>query len=248
MTMINQMCVSPNVIFFKDKLLKKYGLKDYSDVNSPCVFNGLYTPNDYMKLINHKSDKTIVWCGTDATLLNKNLLKKAGEVRHIAKSKFISETLTKNNIPHILLPITPTTPVKNYKGKKGENIYFYKGNDRDRYGGRLVDEIKKHTKYNIIEANHKTYNPNDLEKIYESCFIGLRLTKHDGLPNTVLEMGLMGRNCVHNGNTPNSLNYSGVDDIIKHINNEYAKRDENSEKVVDGVYDFLNIDNEWLKI
>ena len=117
-----------------------------------------------------------------------------------------------------------------------------------RYSKMLVDEIKKRTNYNIIETNSKTYNVIELEKIYESCFIGLRLTKHDGLPNTVLEMGLMGRKCLHNGNTPNSLNYESVDDIIKHIDAEYSKRHENSENVVDDVYDFLNIGEEWLKV
>ena len=54
--------------------------------------------------------------------------------------------------------------------------------------------------------------------------MGLRLTNIDGLPNTVLEMGLMGRHCIHNGNTPNSLNYKSVEDIINHINNEYNNR------------------------
>ena len=244
---IDQIRVAPGLSFFKNKLLKKYGLREYYDINKPCIFNGVYTMDDYLSVIKHKGHKTIVWCGSDAQALNKTLLEKAGNVRHIAKSKFVSNTLTKKGIEHILLPITPTTPVKNYK-KKGENIYFYKGIDRNKYGGVLVDEIKKRTNYNIIEASHNTFKPDELEKVYESCFIGLRLTKHEGLPNTVLEMGLMGRKCLHNGNTPNSLNYESVDDIIKHIDNEYSKRNENSEKVVDDVYDFLNIDKEWLKV
>ena len=244
---IDQIRVAPGLSFFKNKLLKKYGLREYYDINKPCIFNGVYTMDDYLSVIKHKGHKTIVWCGSDAQALNKSLIDKAGNIRHIAKSKFVSNTLTKKGIKHILLPITPTTPVKNYK-KKGENIYFYKGIDRNKYGGVLVDEIKKRTNYNIIEASHNTFKPDELEKVYESCFIGLRLTKHDGLPNTVLEMGLMGRKCLHNGNTPNSLNYESVDDIIKHIDNEFSKRNENSEKVVDDVYDFLNIDKEWLKI
>ena len=98
---------------------------------------------DYMSLINHKSHKTVVWCGSDAQYLNKDLIQQAGKIRHIAKSKFISETLDKHNIPHILLPVTPTSPVKNYLPKKGENIYFYHGEDRKKYGGDLVDIIKK---------------------------------------------------------------------------------------------------------
>lgn len=248
--MIEQLCISNSVIFFKEKLLKKYNLKEYTNKNKPCIFNGLYNQQDYIKLIQHNSHKTVVWCGTDATMINKNfknLLSRAGEIRHIAKSKFVSETLSKHGIKHILLPITPTIPIKNYK-PKGENIYFYSGNNKKKYGGDFVDQIKKITKYKIIETNKNTYKSKELEKIYESCFLGLRLTKHDGLPNTVLEMGLMGRNCIHNGNTPNSIGYKTLDDIIEIIDSEYEKRNENSEKIVDDVYDFLNISDEWLKI
>ena len=247
-TTITQMRVAPGLSFFKNKLLKKYGLNEYTDINKPCIFNGIYTMQDYMALINHKGHKTVVWCGSDAQFLNKDLINQAGKIRHIAKSKFISETLTKKNIPHILLPITPTTPIKNYKEKKGENIYFYSGEDRIKYGGDLVDIIKEKTDYNIIEANAKSFSEEELGKVYESCFIGLRLTKHDGLPNTVLEMGLTGRHCVHNGNTPNSLNYKTVEDIINHINNEYDKRNENSENVADDIIEFLDINNDWLDV
>jgi len=247
-TTIEQMRVAPGLSFFKEKLLKKYGLKDYSDINKPCIFNGLYTMQDYMSLINHKSHKTVVWCGSDAQYLNKDLIQQAGKIRHIAKSKFISETLNKHNIPHILLPVTPTSPVKNYLPEKGENIYFYHGEDRKKYGGDLVDIIKEKTDYNIIEASSGTYSESELQDVYKSCFMGLRLTKHDGLPNTVLEMGLMGRHCVHNGNTPNSLNYKSVEDIINHIENEYNNRNKNSENIVDEVYDFLNINSNWLDV
>ena len=245
---IEQMRVAPGLNFFKEKLLKKYKLKEYKDINKPCIFNGMYTIQDYHALINHKSHKTIVWCGSDAQFLNKELISRAGKIRHIAKSKFISETLDKQDIPHILLPITPTIANKNYKEKKGKNIYFYSGEDRVKYGGDLVDIIKEKTNYNIIEANAKTFNEKELEKIYEDCFMGLRLTKHDGLPNTVLELGLMGRHCVHNGNTPNSLNYTTVEDIITHIDNEYNKRNVSSENIVNNVYDFLKINNDWLDV
>ena len=113
---------------------------------------------------------------------------------------------------------------------------------------KFVDIIKKRTKHKIIEANHTTYKPDQLDEIYKSCFLGLRLTKHDGLPNTVLELGLMGRNCIHNGNIPNCLNYNTVEDIIQIINEEYKKREIKSKNIVDDVYDFLNIDNNWLKV
>lgn len=246
---IKQMYVSQAVSFFKQKLLEKYNLISYRDRKKPVIFNGLYTPSDYHKLIKHKSHKTVIWCGTDAMRIKKHhhLLKKAGTVRHIAKSTFISKTLDKYNIKHIILPITPSSLSKNYK-EKGECIYSYTGNNRLFYGGNLIDQIKGKVKYKIIEAARSTFTSDKVYEIYEKCFMGLRLTKHDGLPNTVLEMGLMGRSCVHNGNIPNALPYTNLQSIIDHINDEYKRRHENSEDLVDKVYEFLNIGEEWLNI
>jgi len=251
---ITQMRVSSSVSFFKDNLLKKYNLIDYNDENKPCIFNGMYSKEDYSSLINHKSHKTIVWCGTDIQKYfpkYKNYLIKAGKVRHIAKSNFISKTLKNYNIPHITLPITPTIPVKNYK-PKGDNIYFYSSNTergRIKYGYKILERIKNlKPEYNFIETTPKLFSKSDLEKIYESCFLGLRLTEHDGLSNTVLELGLMGRNCIHNGNTPNSLNYNNINDIIDLIDKQFEERHNNSCDITDKVYDFININNDWLNV
>ena len=77
-------------------------------------------------------------------------------------------------------------------------------------------KLNKPLKYGI-----KYYSKDELiSKIYPQCFIGLRLTDHDGLAATVQELGLLGIKTIHNGCSPSSLNYNSFEDICEHIDNE----------------------------
>lgn len=62
-------------------------------------------------------------------------------------------------------------------------------------------------------------SPDKVKKLYEKCFIGLRLTKHDGNSNTVQELGLHGIKCCYNGdpNNPSVIEWNSADDVIKSI-------------------------------
>lgn len=249
MKKINQIIIGGGVSFFKKKMMKKYGLVEYNNIHEPAILNGMYNDNNLRMAKNHKSHLTIVWCGGDALLYlpkKYNEIKKLKNVRHIAKSEFISNDLKKYGIEHIILPITGTIPIKNRKDR-GENIYVYVDKKRTKkYGCHLLNEIRKKSNKNIIIADKFTYNETQLNKVYKSCFIGLRLTEHDGLPNTVLELGLMGRMCVYNGELPNAIQYNSVDDIIKIINEEYERRHEDNQHIVDDMFNYLNIGDNWM--
>lgn len=228
-------------------MIEKYDLNPYKYDDIPTIFFGLYNIMDYKEFELHRGKAIIIWCGTDVLKIEKfkEFIPKIKTVTNIAISKFISDDLKKLNIRHKLIPITPTKNIKNLK-PKGENIFFYGGLDNKFYGGDIVERIKNKIPYKIIIAKHNTYTKEELELIYESCFLGLRLTKHDGLPNTVCELGLMGRMCLYNGDLPNSISYINDDDIIQKIKLEYQNRNKDNTEIVDKMYDFLNIDNNWL--
>jgi hypothetical protein len=87
-------------------------------------------------------------------------------------------------------------------------------------------------------------------QIYKRCFIGLRFTEHDGLSNTVCEMGLMGRMVINNGDVPNCIHYdkNNIKDIIETIDFEW-KHSEITDKtkvVSDAVKTYLNIGEDFL--
>lgn len=253
MKRISQVNISTSVSFFKQKIIDTYKFNEYHDKNEPCVFWGMYREEDVNALKNHNGKKIVVWRGSDALHSDRFVkdILKIQDVTHYSISSFTFNSLKRNNISSILKPIRPTNVIKNKK-KRGDSIYFYYGKDtkhaKNFYGGKLVEELKKKLPYKIIEAGKDTYNQKQLESVYENCFIGLRLTEHDGLPNTVCEMGLMGRNCIHNGDIPNCIKYNNLDDIIFEINKEYHLRDFDNQDIVDKVYDYLNVGDQWLFI
>ena len=119
------------------------------------------------------------------------------------KSKYINFNLTNKNIP----------ASKDF----GNKIYIYNGpkpGREDIYGKEYYEEVvKRLPEFEYIYSSNLNYNYNDMPKIYRHCFIGLRLTKHDGNANTVQEMGAMGIPVIHNGEHKNSINWEDVDDI-----------------------------------
>ena len=244
-----------NNVFFRKKMFEKYKLEEYYDKNKPAIFNGIYDDVDFDSLKNHTSYKIVVWCGTDAQKLinfpkNIEIIKSLKDIKHISKSHFVYESLLKCGIESEIIPVTPTKIIKN-RQDRGDKIYFYTSNSlrkKERYGQSLLPKIKERINMEIIEAYHTKYNSEELNNIYKQCFIGLRLTKHDGLPNTVVELGLMGRKCIYNGKLPNAIPYKNIDDIIRIINEEYEKRHKDNEYIVDEVFNYLNIDDSWMKI
>ena len=88
-------------------------------------------------------------------------------------------------------------------------------------------------------------------ELYKKCFIGLRFTSHDGLSNTVCEMGAMGRKMINNGDTPNCIPYdlNNIDKIVDDINQEYERSRGDlfrASVISNQVNEFLNIGDDFL--
>lgn len=253
MKKINQINISESVYFFSEKIKNKYNLKDYNDPTKPAIFWGMYRDEDIYKISKHNSKSVIVWRGSDAKMCWKyiDILKQLKDVTHISISTSIQESLNKNGIKSKLIPIKPNIFKKNLK-PRGNKIYFYYGKETEKaykfYGGEIVNQLMKLLPYEFILTTKETYNEEELEKIYEDCFIGLRLTDHDGIANTVCDMGLMGRRCIHNGDIPNCIKYTDINDIITSIELEYNLRHNDNSEIVDYVYNYLNISDDWLYV
>ena len=172
-----------------------------------------------------------------------NILKNMPNVRFISISSFISKTLKELNIPYIYLPFMGIDLNKFNPCVKGNSIYIYTNHIKETYGMDLFLKImEKYKDINFLLCTHPAQyelavkhkmtdiyeklnikvisNIDELIKIYKKCFLGLRLTKFDGLAATVQELGCMGIKSIHNGSTPSSLNYMNFDNICALIDNE----------------------------
>ena len=261
MTIINQCYVSSSILFFKIYFMKKYKLYEYTNINKPCIFYGCYNNYDLNKIKNHKTLKVVIFGGTDTyhkkvdfskKMLNE--IKNIPNIFFISQSKFISDDLDNFNIKYTFLPIAPTIYLKCIPVLKGPNIYIYTNPDcESTYGSeiyyRLINDFKD---INFIltcaKSNKKIkyYSKYELYRIYQSCFLGLRLIKHDGISATIQEMGLLGIKTISNGNSPACINYTNYDSIVNIIKDEQKKIGTIDNETSKKTYDFLNINNDWL--
>ena len=85
-----------------------------------------------------------------------------------------------------------------------------------------------------------------LPDLYRKCFMGLRLTPHDGCSCTAIELGLMGRRIVWNGDSPNAIKWRTLDDVAAAIREEMKLIGQTRERVREDVEKFINVPDYWL--
>jgi len=234
---------------------KKYSLSDYQNPRLPSVFFSLWNRG---ALKNHKSFAIIIWRGSEISNLGHKLsnFRKKKNIYHVAISSYIAKDLEKYGIKYKYIPIVGLD-MKYFKPcLLGDEIYTYIPNSfpakyYSRYGMRIVRSIKKKCKYKInINNSPNTFKRKKMIDVYSKCFCGLRMTQHDGLPNQVIEMGLMGRKSFYNGDIPGSIKWgkNNIDNILENIEKEAEKIGTVNSNYSNTIYNFINISSNWLNI
>jgi len=222
----DKLFVSEELNHFKERFQKCYCKKNYQD--DVCVFFGMYSRKDIKTLKNHKGYKFLIWGGTDCNwnydirCKNIQIINKIPNLYHIAISKDIQQRLYLKNIESIFLEFN-LVDKELFKpiSKKGNSIFIYNGFTKGKeyiYGDKIYQEVvKKLPKLNFIYSNELNSPYEKMPEIYAKCFIGLRLTEHDGNANMVQEMKAMNIPVVHN-QSDYGLKWKNVSDIIGYIN------------------------------
>jgi hypothetical protein len=222
----NNLYVSEALLHFSKRLKKKYCKKKYDD--GICLFFGMYSLNDIYKLKIHNGYKFLLWGGTDCNwnykdrVRNFDYINKIPDLYHIAISKDIQERLRLKNIESVFFDMN-LVDKKIFKPIliKGESIFIYNGYTKGNeyiYGEKIYKEVvKKLPEFNFIYSNVLNLPYEKMPEIYAKCFIGLRLTDHDGNANMVQEMMAMNIPVVHNL-SDYGLKWKNLDNIIEYIN------------------------------
>jgi len=243
---IKQAYVSSAITFFEPSFREKYKLEPYHDLEAPAVFYGVYGARDRLWLNSHKGLAVVLYGGSDAMRIegNVDLLKKPN-IRHIARGKFIEHDLQQFGIKYKSVPVSPFTRSANPL-PKGNAVYAYLPEGKeDFYGKFIIDTLN--LPYELIIGGSGRFSRYAMSEVYSRCFIGLRLTPHDGLPNTVIEMALLGIPCVYNGGLPGSLPWNNTADIRRHISNEARNIGLVNTTLAEETERFLNTNQEeWL--
>ena len=215
---IKQIYISNSLVHLKTRLLQRYKLQNYHNTREPSIFFGIYTNDDLNSIKHHNHSAYLMPGGSEVS--NSQYFK---EYQFLAISKDIKTRLIQFNIfpTFIQLNLVDRSlfkPVQNlgtkifiYDGirKKSDNAYIY--------GKPFYDKvIEKLPQYEYIFSSDLNAPYEKMPEIYAQCFIGLRLTPHDGNANMVQEMEAMNIPVVHN-QSEYGLKWENVEDVVGHI-------------------------------
>jgi len=255
---IMQVRVSKAISFFGDKLKATFELQDYVDPNQPALFYGCYPKvGDIEAIAEHKGLAVVVWCGSDSTFIGSDdtygKVMEAPHVRHVATSAFIMNDLSSwPGIEPIYLPIFVGDSSRFRPIPLGNKVYFYGNKDNEwLYNTEIFREVKEAMpdiefveRYAPLSEEEQA---EDVFDLYAQCFAGLRLTNHDGVSHTSIELGLMGRRCIWNGCLPNAIPWVDTSGIIDSIRQEQALVSSSIRyDISDAVKRHIELPEDWL--
>jgi len=248
--------VSYSIKFFKERFYKKWGLRDDHNTELPLLIYGCYLPEDVKFAQYHsKYNKVIIlWAGSDSMRTrNIDMLRDwptAKNIHHIAQSKWIADDLKKAGVNYRFIPIAAGDYSDIKLHPLGDKIYVYVGTkNADFYGGKLLRNLYGiFGKENFIVCNFNSHKRKELIEKYKESFVGLRLVPHDGLSETVIELGMMGRRVIYNGCEPNAINYTGIEDIVEKIQLERDKKGKKQLLIRNQMKEYISINDDWLKV
>jgi hypothetical protein len=221
--MINQVRFANEVVFFKDNFIKKWGLKDYNNINEPCLFFGVYSDNDINIIKKHKGLKIVWFTNYDKNDLEKKLIGVKDLVINHTEGLKMYDNLNYKKTKIAIKDFSLFTPTP-----LGDKVYCYigKGHTGNKHGFPIVEELKKMINFEIIYGK-LGYDINYIIKnYYNESFININITEsgRSGL-TTLTEMGFMGRYSISNtiDKFPCVIKYNNIEDIVGIINKESLK-------------------------
>ena len=232
--------ISESLAGLDQGLIYKYKLTPYEVCTWDTVFMGMYRQEDLETLATHLGGSTIVWFGSDAKDLPEDWVKFVKDSVNIAVSHQVVQTLESKGVHSIWCPVNAVIPHEWPLVPSGNKIFWYSGNAPEYYGEQLINEIRERINIPIIRAGYDTFTKEELVDVYSQCFLNLRLTPHDGCPNTNIEMGLMGRRSIYNGDLPGSITWQSVDDICQSIMREFSTRHVDNMYISKIYHNFVN--------
>jgi len=213
-----------NMSFFKKGLMDKWKLKEYNDINKPCLFFGTNKILEDIK--KHKGfkliypvDRACIHINTlvgikNLIVIDRPFIKLSKEIKKVACEFDIKDY--SNFKPNVL----------------GDKIYIYLGSKlrAKGLGFYRIDEIQKKINFQIIYTiRNNIENYLSIEKIksefYDKCFLNLNLSEYCSGLTTAIELARMGRKTIMNTNMNYDflLPYKTNEDIVRIINKESEK-------------------------
>lgn len=213
---LTQVFVSDSLKHLQPRLLSLFNLKEYYNRSLPALFFGIYNKQDFQYIHNHTSLSYLMFGGSDV----HNYEKCNPSIIFVAISTDIQTRIKQDSIL-IKFTLVDKTIFKPYHSQ-GNKIFIFDGrlkkdSNRITYGATYYDEVvNRLPNHEFIYSSDLNMPYEKMPEIYSQCFIGLRLTHHDGNANTVQELEAMNIPVIHN-QSEYGLKWKNIDDILMHI-------------------------------
>lgn len=243
---------------FQQDAMRKWSMNRYEDRRLPVVFFGCYNRGPRERIMKHTGLVVIVWAGSDSMNMKNheyfNQFCRANKHRifHIAHSHWIRKDLEEVGLEVIDRVILPKDlSAFKYCDNPGKSVYHYTCQDRKRqsfYGTDVVERLitkwgQTKGKPQVHITNFYAMKQEELIHLYEDSYIGVRLTTHDNMSLSCIEMGLMGRPSIFNGNIPGAIPFTDREAIEPLILNGDKKP---SKLLAEEMAEFVYDDMKWL--
>ena len=254
-----QSYISPALVDFTDGWFSKWQFEEYTDVNAPTVFFGMYNQQDVNAFLGHKGPRIIFFGGNDMHEPQLNILKQNindGKTFSLASPGEFSDTLSKYDIKHKLAYLA----VKDYSNlvtqPLGENIYVYLGRpDNRRYDYFMYEEVIRPLMHVFGDDRVHWVTENEtlpfdklVDKYYNNTFCYVKPNNRGGA-TAMHELAHMGRRTIGKGHTGIDYftEYSDIQNLVDLIVEESKFIGKVREDVADSVKD-LFVKDEWLTL
>jgi hypothetical protein len=225
----------------------RWGLEPITDVKEPAVFFGCYGGPDARMIRHHQGLAIIVWLGSDFALSGYNAMVRRENIRHVAIGPWLAHDLTTAGIEHRRINLLGSPLISILKPVPLGNAVYAYAPRKQVFSTHMVDAlIKELPDVEFIVHEGMSVPQDQMPEVYERCCIGVRFTSHDGGAETVIELGLMGRYCVHNGDAPNSIRWDTVEDAVTAIRRELDRVGETNADLAAAVHSHVQWDDSWL--
>jgi hypothetical protein len=194
--------------YLKNSICKKYDLTE--KMEGPLIYFSNSDNEDYEKILNYNNLIFVIWINYDPKNKIKYLNKNT--IYHFASTKYVLINLKNYNINPSLFPIQIDIPdIFKPIQKKESKILIC---DSQKYHNDLFKLLPE---YEFLFSNkYDLDDPNIAKKIFENCFIVIRLTEYDGFLPIIDQLKAMNIPLIHNF-SDYGLKWETIEDVISHI-------------------------------
>jgi len=243
-------CISSSIANFKNKLSMKYaGHPEWGALHlfTPTIFFGMYHVGDYTKLLAHRGQRIVFWCGSDILNLEKskkwqNILTNV-KADHVCENDVERLKLEKMGIfprvqPMFFDAIYQFEPC--FKPSNTPHVFLTAHEaSREPYGLNLLDDIARETPdvtfhvYGVKDQSHDNviYHgrvpTKQFDKEIREYQGALRLNAHDGFAETLAKSILMAQHPISTIQYPYIDYADSIQNVIYLLNHLKDKKEPN---------------------